>query len=199
MIRTYGNNTSLTQQDSLVLLLAICSSEEPLSYNDLRVYVNSVTAVSHFLDAAEDDGLIDIEVLSKPVRRFRITPTAMGREIGTMLALVDSLVAPGKETKEKSINMRYAELVMRSILAHEPMKQCEVLEIVTNYETATSLLGALEEDGLIVSRKDDEATVGRPAKVFLLTPTGRTVANAYKTIFNRIDARRPRMDGPGAS
>lgn len=199
MIRNYGNSTSLSQQGSLVLMLAICSSEEPLSFMDLRAYMAPTRGLRNFLDAAEDDKLIDIEVLTRPVRKFRITPSALGREIGTMLSLIDSLVAPGKRTEDKSINMRHAETVLRALLAREPLKQCEMLDIVTNYGQATSLLDALIEDGLVMSDNPKEGTVGRPPIVYRLTPLGRTVANAYKTIFERIDAGRPRMDDHQAS
>lgn len=198
MIRTYGNFTSLSQQNSLALFLAICSAEEPLSFNELRGSENSSRGVRVFLDHAEDDGLIDIEVLSTPVRKFRIIPTAMGREIGTMLTLVDSLVAPGKETREKSINTRYAETVLRSLLVHEPMKQCELLEIKDAYNTISTLMAALEDDGLVTSRRDVDGSVGRPPIMYSLTPTGRTVAKTYRTIFDMIDAKRPKMDDPAA-
>lgn len=201
MIRAYGNYTSLGQQGGLVLLLSICSSKEPVTYNELRRHVGSMTAVSGFLDAAEDDGLIDIEVMNTPRRKFLITPTAMGKEVGTMLSLINSLVAPGKDTKDKSINMRYAETVLREILAHEPMKQCELLEVVTVHRKLTELTDALEEEGLITVKQDDSHATGRPAHLYFLTPLGRTVADAYRTIFEKIDARRPRMEdaGPRAS
>lgn len=179
--------TVLNMGDAAVLLEALNGSDKPLTLEDLRTYVINGQACLRFMEAAEADGLIDIEIQKYPHRKYQIEITDFGREIASFLLPAFDLVAPEKPMKERSISRNYADPILRALRANGTMLQKELMTVISSWRTLKDLLDALEEDGLIES---EMSLKWKKHWLYRLTPLGKVVANAYQLAFQMINERK---------
>lgn len=184
MIRDDGYFTSLTEKGTFRVLLALNRADGPLMQAELApVIVNNHTR-HQLLDLMEADGLIDIEVRQKPHRTYYVSLTPLGKEIAVILEMADSTV-PGTEG-EKSIELKYADPVLRKLLEEKTVMQADLLKLVQTYRYMTRVTEALESDGFI--KKESPEGKQRPL-MYSLTPSGKRMAETFELIYSKIRNR----------
>lgn len=189
MIRDDGYFTVISERNSVLLLVTLNGFDEPLRFNDLRKYVNSNKAVGEFLDRAEGEGLIDLRVETSPHRTFFVTLTPMGKEVATMLGLLDSIISPGEPLKGKSINQRFADPILRRLNSAGMLNQQSLLEIAGSYRSMKAVVGSMIEEGLV---HFEESSEDKRHYEYTLTPLGKQVAGTLDIIYKRIVSQRPK-------
>ncbi len=180
------DQTVLSYGNSIVLLSALYEKNGPMSLDDMRQFVPSGTACLRFMDDAEAQGLVDIQIFKKPRRMYSMTMTDFGRQIASFLLPTMELVAPDKPLREKSIASNHAASILNVIRDGSIRGKTHLLETVPCWRTVTNLLDALEEDGLIESTISSE---NRKHWEYRLTPLGMVVANSFQMATDQILSR----------
>lgn len=179
--------TSIGERWSLSILLALKDADRPIILKELSSVTGNPQSLRLRLDRMEEEGLIDMVIVLSPHKYVTISLTDNGKEVVSLLSQVDSMVAPERITREKSIDMRYADPILRMLLDREYIVQKEILEIIKSYSSVTKVLQALEDDGLVFhSLKEEWPKENR----YSLTPLGRKVAEIYQSVFRIIDSVR---------
>lgn len=179
--------TVLSNGNSIVLLSALNESNEPMSLDDMREHVPNGAACLRFMDDAEADGLVDIQIIKTPRRMYAVTLTEFGRSIASNLLPAAELVAPGKPLREKSIAQDYADVMLMTFRKGTVQNKNSLLELVPSWRTITNLIDALEGDGLLESTLSFEY---KKHWEYNLTPLGKVLANSFQMATDMIVAKR---------
>ena len=179
--------TVLSMGSAAVLLEALYESEKPLTLDDMRTRVINGRACLDFMEAAEADGLIDIEIQKYPHRKYQVEMTDFGREIASFILPAFDLVAPDKPLKKRSVSRNYADPILRTIRVNGTVVQKDLMAVISSWRTLKDLLDALEDDGLIES---EMSLKWKKHWLYRLTPLGKVVANAYQLAYQTINDRK---------
>ena len=183
MIRDDAFFTSISEKHTLALLLYLKDAASTVILKDLQHITNHTQTLRMRLDEMEEDGLVDIEITSGIHRTVNIILTDLGNEITLMLSMANSLVTPEKDVKEKSIDMKYADPILRTLRGHTFLMQADILKVIPIYRNVVKVLGALEKDGLVRSELSKEKNKNIR---YSLTQKGKQVADAFQFVYEKI-------------
>ena len=179
--------TSVGESWTLSILLSLKDAGRPLILKDFASVSKNVQSLRLRLDLMEKDGLIDMTVMLTGHKTVSIRLTDIGKDVALLLSVADGLISPEKKTCEKSIDMRYADPILRMLRGKEFMVQKDILDEIKSYATVTRVLWMMEDDGLIVhSVYMDWPREHR----YSLTVLGRQIAEIYQAIWEKIDSVR---------
>lgn len=179
--------TSLGERWTLSILLALKKADRPIILKDLQPISGNSQSLRLRLDSMEEEGLIDMVVILIGHKQISISLTETGKDVALLLSAVNTIVSPEKETIEKSIDMKYADPILRMLRGKEFMVQKDIMSEIQSYGRVTSTLQALEDDGLVVHTVKKEWP--REDR-YSLTALGRQVADIYQSVFEKIDSVR---------
>ena len=180
MIRDDVFFTSISEKSTLALLLALKYFDRPVILKELQSITNHTQTLRTRLDEMEEDGLVDIEIVSEPRKNVVITLTDLGKEVSLLLSMADSIV---KSDNEKSIGMKYADPILRLLRGHEYLMQTDILRTIPIYRNVVKVLTALENDGLVRSELSKEKNKNIR---YSLTNTGKQIADTFQLIYEKI-------------
>lgn len=179
--------TSIGERWSLSILLVLKDADRPIILKELSSITGNPQSLRLRLDRMEEEGLIDMVVVSSPHKYVTVTLTDTGKEVASLLSKADSMTAPDKKTRDKSIDLRYSDPILRLLLNREYMVQKDILGTIKSYSSVTKVLQAMEDDGLVIhSLKEEWPKENR----YSLTSLGKEVAEIYQSVFLMIDAVR---------
>ena len=180
MIRDDVFFTSISEKSTLALLLALKDFDRPVILKELQSITNHTQTLRTRLDEMEEDGLVNIEIVSEPRKNVVITLTDLGKEVSLLLSMADSIV---KSEGEKSIGMKYADPILRLLRGHDYLMQTDILRTIPIYRNVVKVLGALENDGLVKSELSKEKNKNIR---YSLTGTGKQIADTFQLIYEKI-------------
>ena len=93
MIRDDVFFTSISEKNTLSLLLAIKDLDRPVILKELQSITNHTQTLRVRLDEMEEDGLVDVEIVMEPRKKVVITLTDLGREVSLLLSMADSFAS----------------------------------------------------------------------------------------------------------
>lgn len=179
--------TSVGERWTLSIILALRRAGRPLILKDLSPVSGNTQSLRLRLDSMEEEGLIDMAVMLVGHKTVAISLTETGRDVALLLSVADNLVSPGKKAYEKSLDMRYADPILRMLRGKEFMVQKDILNEIRSYASVTRVLRAMEDDGLVVhSVKDEWPKEDR----YSLTTLGSQIADIYQAVWEKIDSVR---------
>ena len=183
MMRKDGNLfTSVSEKHSLLILTGLREMDRPVMITEITDLVHNQT-LRMMVDDMEEDGLVDIEVVISDRKRVMVSLTDLGRDVALMLSMVNVAVAPGKDIVEKSVDMKYADPILRILRARGPVIASNITKLIPSNITVSKLLTVMEEDGLV--KKETPPGKVRPLR-FILTPLGVQIADIYQSIYEKI-------------
>jgi len=183
MLRENEFFTCMGEKRTLSLLEELSKHDEPIILKDLQHITNHTQTLRARIDEMEEDGLVDVEVVYHPHKTVRVWLTPLGRDVCTIISMVSGDVAPGKPMKEKSIDLKYADPVLRQLNGNAYLVQKDILAVIPIYRNVVKVLAALEEDGLVTSEQNRE---GAKSIRYSLTPLGKHVADSLQLIYDKI-------------
>ncbi len=179
-----GFFTSLSDSDTVRLILELHARGE-LILKDLRKIIVTPQTLRMRVDLMEEEGIVAVRIVFESHKLVKIALTDMGKDIGLLLSMVDSLI-PG-DIADKSINMRYADPILRLLRKKEYTVQKEIGEVMPYYNSYVKVLAKMEEDGLVSIVKTTE---GRREIRYSLTPKGERIADVFEAIYQKIVPRQ---------
>lgn len=181
--------TSVGERWTLSILLALKGADRPLILKDLAPVSGNIQSLRLRLDSMEEEGLIDMTVNLVGHKTVEISLTEVGKDVALLLSVANNLVSPEKSIWEKSIDMRYADPILRMLRSREFMVQKEILSEIRSYASVTRVLQAMEDDGLVIHTVKEEWP---KEDRYSLTTLGRQIAEIYQSVFEKIDSVRIR-------
>lgn len=175
--------TSVGEGKTIALLLALKDSATPLIIKDLLPIVNHTQTLRARVDRMESEGLVDITVILEPHKRVEVSLTDTGREAALLFSMANLSVAPGKELKDKSLDLKHTDPILRMLRGKEYVVQKEFVDVLHSYDVVVKVLKRMEDDGLIV--KSDNREGGREIR-YSLTPLGKPISDSYSMVYNLI-------------
>lgn len=180
--------TCMEGRDTLPILLALKTADEPLILKDLSGTVPNNTTLRSTLDDMEEDGLVDLIVVINGGRRcITVNPTDAGRDAALLLSVANNLVSPSKKVRDKCLGRKHFDTIVRVLHGKEYVIQKDITEYVKSYDSAKRVLDAMEEDGLLVRVVD---TTHRKEIRYSLTDLGEQIAGIYQAVWEKIDSVR---------
>lgn len=178
--------TSISEGRTIAILLALRESKEPLMMKDLLPFLNHTQTLRRRLERMSDEGLIHIEVAKEGHRHMEIRLTDDGWESAMMFNILDLLIRPGHSLGEKSLDLRHADPIFRTLYGKGYVVQKELIGVVNNHSLVKEVLAAMIADGLVTRCDDNDG--GREIR-YALTSLGNQVAEVYAHIYGKIRAR----------
>ncbi len=185
--------TSIGDGHTIAILLALKDAEEQVIMKNLIPVVNHNQSLRYRLDRMEEEGLINMLLVREPRKQVRIWLTDMGRDIAIMFGMVNTLVSPDKDLRDKSIDLILSDPIFRMLNGKEYVVQKDLVGMFRSYATVTKVLSRMEEDGLVVREENNDSY--REIR-YSLTALGSQVAEVYQNVFEKIDMvrRLPAID-----
>lgn len=182
-----GFYTIMGESRILSILLALKDAKGPIILKDLQSVVGNIQSLRSRLDRMEEDGLVDMVVVLIGHKHVTVDLTDVGRDVSSLLSAVNVLVSPDKDVSCKSLDMRYADPILRMLRRREYLVQKEILDEMDSYRSIKRVLQALEDDGLVARVIKEEW----PSEIrFSLTSFGRQIADIYQCVYEKIDSVR---------
>ena len=178
--------TVMSDRHTAALILALYDADGPIVMKDLQRITNHTQTLRQRLDRMEEDGIVDIQITYEPHKFVKISLNETGKEIALLVSMMNSII-PGDDIEEKSINMRYADPIMRMLRGKEYVVQKDIKAIMPYYDSITKVLRRMESEGLVTISEPDE---GYREIRYSLTSKGKQVADAFESIFKKIEAAR---------
>ncbi len=179
--------SSVSENRTVSLLLALGSADRPLNLKEMQHITNHSQTLRSRVDSMEEDGLVDINIVFEPNKNVMVSLTDTGKDAYAVFSVIDGFVAPSKATRDKSIDMKYVDPILRMLLGKEYLFQADILEMIPIYRSVVKALDALEKDGLVKSRISTE---GRKTVRYSLTDAGIRVAEAFRFVYGKIVSNR---------
>ena len=177
--------TSVGEGRTIALLLML--RDGPLIMKDLKAVIPNAQTLRNRLEMMESDGLINISVVTVNHKQVVASLTDLGREAVMLFSMVDLSVSPGKELSEKSIDMKHFDTVVRMLRGKEYVVQRELRDSIGTFDTVIRVLERMESEGIV--NKVDNRKGGREIR-YSLTSAGRSIADVYQNIYNKICGQR---------
>lgn len=173
--------TSMSDRNTAALILALYEADRPLIMKDLQDITNHTQTLRQRIDSMEKDGIVDVEIVSTVHKQVRIGLTEKGEEIALLVSMANTII-PG-DISDKSINMRYADPILRLLRGKEYVVQKDIKDVVRSYDSTTKVLAKMEKEGLVTRTISSESY--REIR-YSLTPMGKQVADAMDSIYRKI-------------
>lgn len=173
--------TSLSDRHTATLILALYDADGPLIMKDLQRITNHTQTLRQRLGRMEAEGIVDLETVYGPPKSIRVSLTETGKEIALLLSMADATI-PG-EIGTKSINMRYADPILRMLRGKEYVVQKDIKAVMPYYNSITKVLSKMEDEGLVLRTISEE---GYREIRYSLTPSGKRIADAMDSIYRKI-------------
>ena len=178
--------TSIGEGHTIAILLALRESKDPLMMKDLLPILNHTQTLRHRLERMSDEGLITMDVAHDGHKHMMIRLTDDWQS-AMMFNILNLLIRPDLKLEHKSLDLRHADPIFRTLYGKEFVVQNELIGLVNNHSLVKEVLVAMASDGLVVM-KDNYS--GRREKRYTLTTLGNQVAEVYTYAYSRIVARR---------
>lgn len=175
--------TSIGEGRTIALLLALKDAPGPLIIKDLLPILKHTQTLRTRIDRMRSEGLTEVKVLTEPHKRVEIALTDKGKEIALLFSMANLSVSPGKKLKDKSLDMKHADPILRILWGKEYTVQKEFVDVLHSYDVIVKVLSVMESDGLITAEDNREG--GREFR-YRLTPLGRQIADVYQTVHGKI-------------
>ncbi len=175
--------TSIGEGRTIALLLALKDAPAPLILKDLLPIVNHTQTLRSRIDRMESEGLVDVELLLESHKKVAVSLTDTGREIALLFAMANLSVSPGKELREKSLDLKHADPILRMLCGKEYVVQKDIVGMLHSYDVVIKVLSRMGEDGLVI--RTDNREGGWEIR-YSLTPLGRQIADVYQNIHSKI-------------
>lgn len=175
--------TSIGEGKTIALLLALKDAPGPLIMKDLLPIINHTQTLRSRLDRMASEGLADVAVVLESHKKVVVSLTDTGREAALLFSMANLSVSPGKELREKSLDMRHADPILRMLRGKEYVVQKEFVDVLHSYDTVVKVMSVMEADGLV--SKADSREGGREIR-YSLTPLGKQIADVFGTVFRKI-------------
>ena len=168
------------------LLLALNGASGPLIIKDLLPVINHTQSLRSRIDRMESEGLVEVKLVLESHKKIEISLTETGKEAALLFSMANLSVSPGKSIREKSLDLKHADPILRVLRGKEYAVQKEFVEVLHSYDVVVKVLKAMEDDGLVI--KEDNRKGGREIR-YSLTPLGRQIADVYQTVHGKISTR----------
>ena len=178
--------TIMSDRHTAALVLALYDADKPVVMKDLQNITNHTQTLRQRLDRMEEDGIVDIEIVYDPHKFVKVSLNDTGKEVALLVSMMNSII-PGDDVEEKSINMRYADPIMRMLRGKDYVVQKDIKAVMPYYSSITKVLGKMAEEGLVIKTESEE---GYREIRYSLTSTGKQVADAFESIFKKIVAAK---------
>lgn len=175
------------ERGTFSILLALRGSGKPLIIKDLNPIIANNQTLRRRLDSMEEEGLIDLIVVLLGHKAYTVSLTDTGKDVALLLGVADSLVSPGKNRTEKSLDMRHADPILRILRGKEYVVQKDILERIRSYASIKDVLDFMEKEGLV---RHTLKTEWPREDRYSLTALGEQIAEIYQAIWEKIDAVR---------
>lgn len=179
--------TSIGEGRTIAILLALRESKDPLMLKDLLPILNHTQTLRHRLEKMSDEGLVNMEVINEGHRHIEIQLTEEGWQSAMMFNILNLLVKPGSNLQEKSLDLRHADPIFRTLYGREYVIQKELVGMVNNHSMVKEVLETMIADGLVIKNGDHSG--GREIR-YVLTSLGDQVAEVYAHVYKKIASRR---------
>ncbi len=176
--------TVLSDRHTAALILELYEADKPVIMKDLQGATNHTQTLRQRLDSMEAEGIVVLDTVYSPHKYVNVSLTDVGKEIALLVSMANTII-PG-DISEKSINMRYADPILRLLRGKEYVVQKDIKAVMPYYDSITKVLAKMAEEGLVIRTKSDESY--REIR-YSLTPTGRQVADAFETIHKKIASK----------
>ena len=140
---------SLTEKDSVAILLKLYNADRRLNLSDLSGQVFNYYSLRKRVAQFEEDGLVTVSLEMAPRKTVFVGLSPKGRKVGALLDGVQKLLSP-MDMAESSMNLKYGIPVTVLLFRNGTMKQSEFLKLYNSYNgLAKTLFPAMERDGII--------------------------------------------------
>ena len=176
--------TVLSDRHTAALILELYEADKPVIMKDLQKTTNHTQTLRQRLDSMEAEGIVVLDTVYSPHKYVNVSLTDVGKEIALLVSMANTII-PG-DISEKSINMRYADPILRLLRGKEYVVQKDIKAVMPYYDSITKVLTKMAEEGLVIRTESDESY--REIR-YSLTPMGRQVADAFETIHKKIASK----------
>lgn len=177
--------TIMSDRHTAALILALYNADGPVIMKDLQDITNHTQTLRQRLDRMEEDGIVDIEIVYVPHKFVKVSLNDTGKEVALLVSMMNSII-PGDDVEQKSINMRYADPILRLLRGKEYVVQKDIKTVMPYYSSIVKVLAKMVEEGLVIRTESDESY--REIR-YSLTPMGRQVADAFESIHKKIASK----------
>ena len=173
--------TIMSDRHTAALVLYLYEADAPLMMKSLQQITNHTQTLRQRLDSMEEQGIVSIDVVYSPHKIVNVSLTETGKEIALLLSMANTII-PG-EISDKSINMRYADPVLRMMKGKEYVVQKDIMSVMPYYASIIKVLERMEGEGLVARTESEESY--REIR-YSLTPVGRQISDVCQNIYSKI-------------
>ena len=171
--------TVMSEARTVSCILALKGKENP-KMKDLQHITNHSQTLKARLDEMEAEGIICIKTVYRP-KTYLISLTDKGNDIALLLSIADTII-PG-ELSTKSIDLKYADPLLRMLRGRDYVVQKEILTVIPVFASIKKVLSKMEEEGLVTI---EENTDSHREVRYSLTPVGKKIADVFEAIHTKI-------------
>ena len=182
--------TSIGEGRTIALLLALKDAPAPLILKDLLPIMNHTQTLRSRIDRMQSEGLVNVDVILEAHKKVAVSLTDLGKEAALLFSMANLSVSPGKELKEKSLDLKHADPILRMLCGKEYVVQKDIIGMLHSYDTVIKVLSVMEKDGLVI--REDNRQGGWEIR-YSLTPLGRQIADVFQTVHSKISRRAVTM------
>ena len=179
--------TVLSDRQTAALILALYEADKPVIMKDLQGVTNHTQTLRQRLDSMEAEGIVVLDTVYSPHKYVNVSLTDVGKEIALLVSMANTII-PG-DISGKSINMRYADPILRLLRGKEYVVQKDIKAVMPYYDSITKVLAKMEKEGLVTRSVSSESY--REIR-YALTPMGKQVADAFEMINDKLTDYGPR-------
>ena len=179
--------TVLSDRQTAALILALYEANKPVIMKDLQGVTNHTQTLRQRLDSMEAEGIVVLDTVYSPHKYVNVSLTDVGKEIALLVSMANTII-PG-DISGKSINMRYADPILRLLRGKEYVVQKDIKAVMPYYDSITKVLAKMEKEGLVTRTVSSESY--REIR-YALTPMGKQVADAFEMINDKLTDYGPR-------
>ncbi|MBR6911924.1 MAG: winged helix-turn-helix transcriptional regulator [Candidatus Methanomethylophilaceae archaeon] len=179
--------TVLSDRQTAALILALYEANKPVIMKDLQGVTNHTQTLRQRLDSMEAEGIVVLDTVYSPHKYVNVSLTDVGKEIALLVSMANTII-PG-DISGKSINMRYADPILRLLRGKEYVVQKDIKAVMPYYDSITKVLAKMEKEGLVTRSVSSESY--REIR-YALTPMGKQVADAFEMINDKLTDYGPR-------
>lgn len=141
--------TSLTERDSVAILLKLYNADRRLNLSELSGEVFNYYSLRKRVAQFEEDGLVVVSLEMAPRKNVFVGLSPKGRKVGALLDGVRKLLTP-MDMAECSLSLKYGVPVTVLLFRNGTMKLSDFLKLYKwNNSLAKTLFPAMERDGII--------------------------------------------------
>ncbi len=175
-----GNYFTVMSEARTVSCILALKGKDNAKMKDLQHITNHSQTLKARLDEMEAEGIICIKTAYRP-KTYLISLTDKGNDIALLLSIADTFI-PG-ELCNKSIDMKYADPLLRMLRGRDYVVQKEILTVIPVYASIKKVLSKMEEECLVTI---EENTDSHREVRYSLTPVGKKIADVFEAIHTKI-------------